>query len=191
MKSNLTYGMVLLLCISSCTLAEAQESKKSIWNFWGDDSEVKQSSFFGSKKKSPFSLDLPQWRFPGMSKADETPASSSYSSGGVVTASATAPAAEPKSSFSLPNPFRMSGQNPLTKMGRASKKFWSSTVRFVNPFDKKPEPIVQRQQGYVPQRQLDAEAKKGGFFSWMTPEPEPQYEDVNGFLGLSRPRLPH
>ncbi|MFN3190506.1 MAG: hypothetical protein ACE361_08280 [Aureliella sp.] len=185
MKSNLIFVLGLSIVLAS-TACEAQEPKKSFWNFWGDKSEVKQSSFFESKK-SPFAIELPQWRFLGTAREDE-PASSAFPSSGVVTASATAPAKETKSSFSLPNPFRMSGPNPLTKMGNASKKFWANTVSFVNPFDNKAQP-VQRQQGYVPQRQLQ-ETKKGGFFSWMTPDPEPQFDDVNGFLGLSRPRLP-
>lgn len=59
------------------------------------------------------------------------------------------------------------------KIGQTSKRWWDNTVDFVNPFNDNPKP--PKQQGYVPQSQLDeAQNKKGGLFGWARREPEPE-----------------
>ena len=70
-------------------------------------------------------------------------------------------------------------------MGKSSKKFWNSTVDFLNPFDSEPKP---KQQGYQPQNTKTSTGS--GPFGWLWREEKTETPaTVNDFLRQPRPKF--
>lgn len=156
---------ILLLFVCSPAFAQDGEgtASKSWWNPFSGGSaaeqDTKKSSFFnGSGGSKPMKLPSFSWPKPSFSQK--------------------------QADASMPQ--KSSAPSAFSKFNAASKKFWSDTADFINPFDgPKQQP---RTQGYRPQDEKQQKSK-GGFFSWMKPSQEEQIQDVNGFLRQDRPRF--
>lgn len=82
---------------------------------------------------------------------------------------------------------KKSQPSAFSRMGSTTKRWWHSTVDFVNPFDDK---IADKKtHGYQPQLLDEKSSKSSGFFNWFSqPEPEEPLS-VNDFLSSPRPRF--
>ncbi|MCA9130160.1 MAG: hypothetical protein KDB22_23895 [Planctomycetales bacterium] len=85
-----------------------------------------------------------------------------------------------------------SGKMMMVQMTRSTKKFFTNTIDFINPFD---SPAPKRStdsflsQGYQPQNIVD-EPKSGGFFGWFKQEePVSEPATVNDWLRQPNPLL--
>ena len=125
------------------------------------------------------------WPFSGGS-GEETRQSSFFNGGGQ--------ASEPMLKMPSLNPFSSSkksatpkGPSTFSKITSSSKRMFSSTVDFLNPFDSKPQG-PQRSMGYQPQLQKQ---EKRGMFSWLWPKNDDpgDLNNVNDFLSQPRPRF--
>ena len=173
-KLVFTFLVGIFLCFAECSPLAAQEAagqmQKPWWNpFAGAGaSNTRDSSFFNGGGAKSF--QLPQWKWPSLTRS-EAPTSSPTSG-------------NPASGVSSPRP--TSKPAGFSKFGTATKKFWSDTVDFINPFD---QPAQAQKQGYRPQ-DMEQSRSSGGFFSWLKPKPpEKEINDVNGFLSQPRPRF--
>lgn len=174
MKSKLALVLLLLIGHPAFAQESSMDTKKPWWNPFAtptSDSAPKErdSSFFNSTGGTRSSFELPKWNWPSVSL---NPWSQKDSSVGEMEAAASSAKSKQPSA--------------LSRFGSASKKFWSDTVDFVNPFDR---PKKAPKQGYRPQ-DLEEQRSKSGIFSWFSSRPEKQeFEDVNGFLSQPRPRF--
>lgn len=71
----------------------------------------------------------------------------------------------------------------IGRMGRTTKKWWSNSLDFVNPFNDAPKP--KQPNGYAPQN--NTKKTGGGLFGWMAPEEDKEIRSVNDFLSLPMP----
>lgn len=173
--------IALLLVVAVASNSIAQEKSSGLFNWFGsgDDSSVRSSTFFGEKDDDAgFSLKMPKVGLPFVGDRDTKPNTGSE----VVTASANSPAKKSSKMFTV---------NPLAKLGSTTKKFWATTMDFMNPFQKKKASgnSMFLGGGYKPQGQ--AAPKKKSFWSLGGEGELPEVDDVNGFLQQSRPRLPY
>jgi hypothetical protein len=174
--------IALLLVVAITSDSKAQEESGGLFNWFGssDESSVRSSTFFGEKDDDGkgFSLSMPKMGLPFLGDRDEDSNAGSQ----VVTASGTSPGSKSSKMFSV---------NPIAKLGSTTKKFWTSTIDLMNPFQKKKSQnnSMFLGGGYKPQGQ--ATPKKKSFWSWGSKEQLPEVDDVNGFLQQARPRLPY
>jgi hypothetical protein len=174
MSDKLVYTFLfgILLCVSEWSPLTAQESaaQKPWWNpFAGAGaSSTRDSTFFngGGGKSSQW----PRWKWPSLTRSEASPSPT--------------PSGKPASGDSLS---RQKGKpSGFSKFSTATKKFWSDTADFINPFD---QPAQPQKQGYRPQ-DMEQSRSSGGFSSWFKPKPpEKEIHDVNGFLSQPRPRF--
>ncbi len=160
MKSKLAL-LLLLLVVQQSAAQESEATSKPWWNPFGNSAkqETKKSSFFNSGGSGD-SMKMPMWSWPSLGPSQKS------------TKPKIASAEKSPSSFD--------------KFNSASKKFWTNTVDFMNPFDRPKKQTTGR--GYRPQQQ-ESSQKKGGFFSWLSPPPQQEVADVKDFLGRPRPRF--
>lgn len=150
--------LVVLVLLSTSNLV-AQEDTKPWWNPFAKSSESSEV------RESSF--------FNGES-ADPEPMIKLPKLPWFSKSESTEPSKPKKSTFS--------------KMGAATKKFWGSTVDFVNPFNDGSKTDNNFQgRGYQPQN-LREEPK--GRFSWLWPKKaDPEPASVNDFLRMERPKF--
>lgn len=178
-------GIVFVLLIfCAFTQANAQATGDSSW---GNDETTRSSSFFNGRKKDKASwLKMPKMSWPSwLSPSNKS--SADMSNYPVQTASATRPApAMSKSSKSTTASSSSKIGQTLKGWQTSTKQTFGKITKSLNPFGK---PVEQKKtQGYRPQDERKPE--KGGFMSWFKTQPVEEINDVNGFLGQPRPRLP-
>lgn len=80
-----------------------------------------------------------------------------------------------------------SGTSSMQRFGQSTKKLWSDTADFINPFDKKPtpSPYMGKNVGFQSQKQ---DKPSSGGFGWLWPKEEvEQPQTINDWLGQSNP----
>jgi hypothetical protein len=158
-------GAQLLASLIAVQVVNAQEDSAPWWNPFASQSQpadgsVRQSSYFNASDQ-------------GATKSEES-----------------------KSSFSLPKlPWsgeskpKNTGPSTWDRMGSSTKKFWHSTVDFMNPFDDSPKPSPSKSNGYRPQSQTTTTTSGTGMFGWLWREEKTESPStVNDFLRQPRPQ---
>ncbi len=169
------FGAVLVVCLGS--MASGQETKPW-WNPFGKSdaavqpasatsampSDVRTSTFFNGGSDNATKSNSKSW----------------------------------KSMFKMPSWNWLQGKNKsgrakesmFAKAGRNTKKFWNSTVDFLNPFDAPAAKPTLGNQGYQPQVLNQTQKSGDGPLGWLwqerTIEKPPT---VNEFLRLPRPKF--
>lgn len=161
-------GVVLSILLCNCFIACAagQEAESSWWNPFGggssDDSMVRESSFFNEPRKNDSTSSM--FKLPKLGWP----------------------------SFGTSSSKKKSSPSTLSKMGNSTKRMWSSSIDFLNPFDSPPAKTQQgylpREQGYRPQN--IEESSGSGMFGWMWREEKTETPaTINDWLSQPNPLL--
>lgn len=77
----------------------------------------------------------------------------------------------------------------VSRAGQTSKRWWSNTVDFMNPFnDSKPAQSHGYESDYWSTRNKPKEDSSSGMFGWMWKEEKQEVASVNDFLALPIPQ---